>query len=191
MEIIPTKIDGVKVIRPKVFEDSRGYFMETYQNEFFKNELGFVSIQDNESKSKYSTLRGLHYQLPPYTQAKLVRVIKGTVLDVVVDIRTDSPTFGEYQTIELSAEDKLMFYIPRGLAHGFIVLSEEAIFQYKVDNQYSPRYETGISYEDTKLNINWKMPRTQINVSAKDALLEFFICKQFFTTKEYLQNPTL
>lgn len=157
MNYTETDIPGVWVIEPKVFNDARGYFMEAFKMEMFNAHVGQVAfIQDNESRSTKGVLRGLHYQLAPYAQAKLVRVIKGNVLDVAVDIRKGSPTFGRYIAIELSGENKKQLFIPRGFAHGFQVLSEEAIFIYKVDNPYTPASERSIRFDDPEINIPWR-----------------------------------
>lgn len=164
-----TEIDGVWIIEPNVFTDERGYFMEAFKKEEFEKNIGKVDfIQDNESKSSYGVLRGLHYQKGDCSQAKLVRVIKGKVLDVAVDLRQSSPTFGKYISVELSEENKRMFFIPRGFAHGFLVLSEEAIFTYKVDNTYAPQSEATIKYDDKNINIDWPIAEEQIILSAKD-----------------------
>ena len=165
-----TAIPGVVVIEPKVHGDARGYFVETFRQDLLEKELGYcVSFcQDNESKSSYGVLRGLHYQLPPFAQTKLVRVIKGRVLDVAVDIRKGSPTFGLHVAVELSDENKKQLFIPRGFAHGFLVLSEEAVFAYKVDNYYSPECDRGIAFDDPRLNIDWQIEREKLQLSAKD-----------------------
>lgn len=156
MEYIKTDISGVWIIQPKVYNDARGYFMESFKKEEFEQHVGVVNfIQDNESSSTKGVLRGLHYQKAPYSQAKLVRVIKGKVLDVAVDIRKESATFGKYIAVELSDENKRQFFIPRGFAHGFLVLSDEAIFTYKVDNVYSPAHERGICFDDPQIGIEW------------------------------------
>lgn len=156
MNFIKTAIPDVWVIEPKVFSDGRGYFMEAFKQEAFEQHIGIVDfVQDNESFSTRGVLRGLHYQLAPYSQAKLVRVIHGTVLDVAVDIRRGSPTFGQYVAIELSGANKKQLFVPRGFAHGFQVLSDEAIFTYKVDNTYAPSHERGICYNDPAINIAW------------------------------------
>lgn len=156
MNFIQTAIPEVLLIEPKVFKDARGYFMETFKQEVFEQQVGAVNfIQDNESFSVRGVLRGLHYQLAPYSQAKLVRVIKGKVLDVAVDIRKGSPTYGKSVAIELSDENKLQLYIPRGFAHGFQVLSDEAIFTYKVDNLYMPTSERGFRYDDPTVAVDW------------------------------------
>ena len=169
MDYIKTEIEGVYVIEPKVFCDARGYFMEAWKQAEFNEHVGRVDfIQDNESKSSYGVLRGLHYQKGETSQAKLVRVIKGRVLDVAVDIRKSSPTFGKHVMVELSEENKRQFFIPRGFAHGFLVLSEEAIFTYKVDNPYSPQTEAGIRWNDPDLAIEWPIDPEQVQTSEKD-----------------------
>ncbi|MCH4147195.1 MAG: dTDP-4-dehydrorhamnose 3,5-epimerase [Prevotella sp.] len=169
MEYRKTDIDGVYVIEPKVFNDARGYFFEAWKKEDFEKHIGKVDfIQDNESKSSYGVLRGLHYQKGEYSQAKLVRVIKGKVLDVAVDIRKSSPTFGKHVMVELSDENKRQFFIPRGFAHGFLVLSEEAIFTYKVDNVYAPQAEAGIRWNDESLAIKWPIDPKDVLTSEKD-----------------------
>ncbi len=170
MEYIKTEIDGVYIIEPRVFKDDRGYFFEAWKDaEFRANVSDTDFVQDNESKSSYGVLRGLHYQKGADAQAKLVRVIKGTVLDVVVDIRRESPTFGKHVMVELSEENKRQLFIPRGFAHGFLVLSKEAIFTYKVDNTYAPQSEACIRYNDPTLDIKWPIPSEDILVSAKDS----------------------
>ncbi|MDO5129861.1 MAG: dTDP-4-dehydrorhamnose 3,5-epimerase [Prevotellaceae bacterium] len=169
MEYIKTEIDGVWIIQPKVFNDARGYFFEAWKKEEFEQHVGRVDfIQDNESKSSYGVLRGLHYQKGDSSQAKLVRVIKGRVVDVAVDIRRNSPTFGKYVMVELSDENKRQFFIPRGFAHGFLVLSDEAVFTYKVDNPYAPQSEASIRYDDPDIAINWPIDAKDILTSAKD-----------------------
>ena len=169
MKVIETEIEGVFILEPWVFGDDRGYFFESFSLKHFEEKVSkTVFVQDNESKSKYGVLRGLHYQLPPYTQAKLVRVVKGRVLDVAVDIRKGSPTFGKYVAVELSEENKLQFFLPKGFAHGFAVLSEEAIFQYKCDEYYAPDDEGAICYNDPDLGIDWRLPLEDIILSEKD-----------------------
>ena len=169
MEYIKTEIDGVWIIQPKVFNDARGYFFEAWKKEEFEQHVGRVDfIQDNESKSSYGVLRGLHYQKGDSSQAKLVRVIKGRVVDVAVDIRRNSPTFGKYVMVELSDENKRQFFIPRGFAHGFLVLSDEAVFTYKVDNPYAPQSEASIRYDDPDIASNWPIDAKDILTSAKD-----------------------
>ena len=169
MEYKRTKIDGVYVIEPRVFNDARGYFMEAWKKAEFEEHISPVNfIQDNESKSGYGVLRGLHYQKGEASQAKLVRVIKGRVVDVAVDLRRSSPTFGQHVMVELSDENKRQFFIPRGFAHGFLVLSEEAIFTYKVDNSYAPQQEAGIRWDDPELGIEWPIDRSLVVTSEKD-----------------------
>jgi len=169
MEYRKTEIEGVFVIEPRVFKDARGYFMEAWKQQEFNERVGRVDfIQDNESKSSYGVLRGLHYQKGSTSQAKLVRVIKGRVLDVAVDIRKSSPTFGQHVMVELSEDNKRQFFIPRGFAHGFLVLSDEAIFNYKVDNPYSPQTEAGIRWNDPALNIEWPIDPARVLTSEKD-----------------------
>jgi dTDP-4-dehydrorhamnose 3,5-epimerase len=169
MTYIQTEINGVWIIEPKVFSDSRGYFFEAYKKEEFDLNVGVVNfIQDNESQSSFGVLRGLHYQKGEYSQAKLVRVIKGKVLDVAVDLRRSSPTFGRYISVELSEDNKRQFFIPRGFAHGFLVLSEEAVFSYKIDNAYAPQAEMSIRYNDPALGIDWPVAESQLIISDKD-----------------------
>lgn len=169
MEYKKTNIEGVYIIEPKVFNDARGYFFEAWKKEDFEQHIGKVEfVQDNESKSSYGVLRGLHYQKGDCSQAKLVRVIKGKVLDVAVDIRKSSPTFGKYVMVELSDENKRQFFIPRGFAHGFLVLSDEAIFTYKVDNAYAPQADAGIRWNDPDINIQWPIDPAQVQTSEKD-----------------------
>ena len=169
MKVIDTEIEGLVILEPQVFGDDRGYFFESFSLKRFEEKVSkTVFVQDNESKSKYGVLRGLHYQLPPYTQAKLVRVVKGRVLDVAVDIRKGSPTFGKHVAVELSEENKLQFFLPKGFAHGFAVLSEEAIFQYKCEEYYAPDHEGAIRYDDPELGIDWKLPVEDIILSEKD-----------------------
>ena len=169
MNYIKTDIEGVYIIEPKVFKDARGYFMEAWKESEFNEQIGEVKfIQDNESKSSFGVLRGLHYQKGSFSQAKLVRVIKGKVLDVAVDIRKSSPTFGKHVMVELSEDSKRQFFIPRGFAHGFLVLSEEAIFTYKVDNPYAPQAEAGIRWNDPDLAIEWPIDFSMVKTSEKD-----------------------
>ena len=169
MNIITTDIEGLVIIEPKVFGDGRGYFMETFSEQLFRKQVADVQfVQDNESKSRYGVLRGLHFQLPPYEQAKLVRVVRGRAWDVAVDIRVSSPTYGQYIGVELSEENKRQVFIPRGFAHGFSVLSEELIFQYKCDNYYHPESEGAIAWDDPILDINWRLPLNDIILSEKD-----------------------
>jgi dTDP-4-dehydrorhamnose 3,5-epimerase len=169
MEYKETAIKGVYIIEPRVFSDARGYFFEAWKQAEFEEHIGHVDfVQDNESKSSYGVLRGLHYQKGEYSQAKLVRVIKGKVLDVAVDIRRSSPTFGQHVMVELSEDNKRQFFIPRGFAHGFLVLSQEAIFTYKVDNVYAPQSEAGISWNDPALGIEWPIDPSVVLTSEKD-----------------------
>lgn len=170
MEYIKTDIEGVWIIEPKVFNDARGYFFEAWKQADFEKHIGYHVnfIQDNESKSSYGVLRGLHYQKGEYSQAKLVRVIKGKVLDVAVDIRKSSPTFGKHVAVELSEDNKRQFFIPRGFAHGFLVLSDEAVFTYKVDNVYAPEYEAGIRWDDEEIGIKWPIAPKDVLTSDKD-----------------------
>lgn len=169
MEYKETSIKGVYVIEPRVFNDARGYFVETWKQAEFNEHVGQVDfIQDNESKSSYGVLRGLHYQKGEFSQAKLVRVIKGRVLDVAVDIRRSSPTFGQHAMVELTEDNKRQFFIPRGFAHGFLVLSDEAVFTYKVDNVYAPQAEAGIRWNDPQLGIHWPIDPAEVLTSEKD-----------------------
>ena len=173
MNFLKTKIADLFILEPRIFADERGYFFECYNKKTLDSLLGkeYCFVQDNESKSSYGVVRGIHYQLAPYSQAKLVRVLEGTVYDVAVDLRKNSPTFGKWVGIELSAENKKQFLIPKGFAHGFSVLSETAIFTYKCDEYYHPEAERGIIYNDPSLNIDWKIPKENIILSEKDKLL--------------------
>lgn len=169
MKIIETAIEDVVIIEPRLFKDERGYFFESFSQREFEEKIRKISfVQDNESKSSYGVLRGLHFQKPPYAQSKLVRVIKGAVPDVAVDIRKGSPTFGKHVAVELTEENHLQLFIPRGFAHGFSVLSQEVIFQYKCDNFYAPQSEGALAWDDSDLNINWRIPTNQIILSEKD-----------------------
>ena len=169
MKIIETAIEDVVIIEPRLFKDERGYFFESFSQREFEEKIRKISfVQDNESKSSYGVLRGLHFQKPPYAQSKLVRVIKGAVLDVDVDIRKGSPTFGKHVAVKLTEENHLQLFIPRGFAHGFSVLSQEVIFQYKCDNFYAPQSEGALAWDDSDLNINWRIPTNQIILSEKD-----------------------
>lgn len=169
MKLIQTEIEGLLIIEPKVFGDSRGYFFESWREDFFKNiGINFIPVQQNESGSAFGVVRGLHYQLNPYAQAKLVRVVYGKVLDVAVDLRKNSKTFGKYFSVELSSENKRQFFIPAGFAHGFSVLSDFAIFSYMCDNYYNAEFERGIAYNDPVLNIDWKIPVEKMIISQKD-----------------------
>ncbi len=175
MNFIPTEIPGVLLLEPKVFGDERGYFFESWNQDVYK-EIGIDSVflQDNESKSRFGVLRGLHYQVPPYTQAKLIRVISGEILDIAVDIRAGSPTFGRHVAVELSGENKRQIFVPRGFAHGFAVLSREAVVAYKCDNRYMPSHERGIAFDDPALGIDWRIRPDRWILSPKDASLPSF-----------------
>jgi len=177
------EIEGLIVIEPRVFGDERGYFFESFNKTTFEKELGekIDFIQDNESYSKKGTLRGLHYQKKPFAQAKLVRVINGEVLDVAVDLREESPTYGQHYSIILSGENKKQFFVPRGFAHAFLVLSETAVFAYKVDNSYAPDHDAGISYNDPEINIHWPIENSKLIISEKD--------KNLLSYSEYIENP--
>jgi dTDP-4-dehydrorhamnose 3,5-epimerase len=170
-----TSFPGLFLIEPKVFGDSRGYFFESFNQPEFEKAIGKVNfLQDNESKSGFGVLRGLHFQKPPHAQAKLVRCMAGTIFDIAVDLRKDSPTFKKTYSVELSGENKLQLFIPRGFAHGFVVLSEEAIFSYKVDNLYAPDSDSGIRFDDPELLIDWKLPVNDLKLSEKDLKLSLF-----------------
>lgn len=169
MEVIQTAIEGVVIIEPRLFNDDRGYFFESFsQRDFEKQVRPIRFVQDNESKSSYGVLRGLHFQKPPFAQSKLVRVIRGAVLDVAVDIRKGSPTFGQHVAVELTEDNHRQFFIPRGFAHGFSVLTPEVIFQYKCDNFYAPQSEGALAWDDPDLNIDWRIPADRIILSEKD-----------------------
>ena len=178
MEVIKTALDGVVIIEPKVFKDSRGYFFESYSQREFERKVRKINfVQDNESMSSYGVMRGLHFQCPPYTQSKLVRCVRGRVLDVAVDIRKGSPTYGRHVAVELSEENHRQFFVPRGFAHGFAVLSETAVFQYKCDSFYAPQAEGGVNILDESLKIDWQIPADKAVLSEKDtchALLKDF-----------------
>ena len=176
MKFVETKILDVYIIEPSVFGDSRGYFLESYNKKKFEEVVGKTSfVQDNESKSSKGVLRGLHFQKPPFEQAKLVRCIEGEVLDVAVDIRKNSKTYGQHVALLLSGENKRQLFVPRGFAHGFLVLSDSATFAYKVDNTYAPEFDAGIRWDDKELNIQWGLEESEVLVSAKDAELPFFL----------------
>lgn len=171
MEVIKTEIDGVVIIEPRIFKDDRGYFYESFsQREFGEKVCRTTFVQDNQSKSSYGVVRGLHFQKPPYSQSKLVRCIKGAVLDVAVDIRKGSPTFGKYVAVELTEDNHRQFFVPRGFAHGFAVLSEEAVFQYKCDNFYNKESEGSVAWNDPQLAIDWRIPADKVLLSEKDKL---------------------
>ena len=175
MKFTNTRIPDVIIIEPNVYEDGRGYFFESYNKKKFEEVVGKISfVQDNESKSSKGVLRGLHFQKPPFAQAKLVRCIEGKVLDVLVDIRKNSKTYGQHVAVELSGENKKQVFIPKGFAHGFVVLSDSATFAYKVDNTYAPASDAGIHWNDTSLNIQWTINESEILVSEKDSKLPFF-----------------
>lgn len=175
MEFIKQSLHDVWLIQPKVFYDERGYFMESFRQDKFEEHIGQINfIQDNESKSTKGVLRGLHYQTGDYSQAKLVRVLQGTVLDAIVDLRKSSPTFGQHLIVELSDENKRQLFVPRGFAHGFMVISETAVFAYKVDNIYSKEHETTLLWNDPKLNIDWQVNESEIILSEKDKVGKLF-----------------
>ncbi len=190
MEVIKTAIEGVLIIEPKVFNDARGYFFESFNAKEFaeKTGLNINFVQDNESMSSYGVMRGLHFQRPPFTQSKLVRCVKGRVFDVAVDIRKGSPTYGQHVAVELTEDNHRQFFVPRGFAHGFAVLSETAIFQYKCDNFYAPHADGGISIKDNSLGIDWQIPTDKAILSEKDTLhecLRDFISPFSFDTDLY------
>ena len=173
MKFIPQSVPDVILIEPNSHGDDRGYFLETFRQDLFEKAIGYkVSfVQDNESKSSRGVLRGLHYQMPPFTQAKLVRVIQGSVLDIVVDIRRSSPTFGQHVAVKLTGVNKNQLFVPHGFAHGFLVLSDSATFAYKVDNYYAPEYDRGIAFDDKKLKIDWQLSIEKLQLSDKDKIL--------------------
>jgi dTDP-4-dehydrorhamnose 3,5-epimerase len=185
MKFTRTDIPDIVICEPDVYGDDRGYFSETFRADKLEDFLGFKInfCQDNESRSSYGVLRGLHYQLPPFAQTKLIRVMEGVVWDVVVDIRKGSPTFGKQMCIELSGENKKQLLIPRGFAHGFVVLSDFARFAYKVDNYYSPENDRGIAYNDKTLNINWQVPQDKLILSQKDTRQPAFKYAEYFDFK--------
>lgn len=169
MEVIQTAIEGLVIIEPKIFKDARGYFFESFSQREFDEKVRKINfVQDNESMSGYGVMRGLHFQRPPFTQSKLVRCVKGRVLDVAVDIRKESPTYGRHVAVELSEENHRQFFVPRGFAHGFAVLSKTAVFQYKCDNFYTPEADSGISLQDESLGIDWRIPISHAILSEKD-----------------------
>ena len=188
MEVVKTAIEGLLIIKPRVFEDARGYFFESFSQRDFEAQVGKVNfVQDNESMSSYGVMRGLHFQRPPYTQSKLVRCVKGAVLDVAVDIRKGSPTYGQHVAIELSEQNKLQFFIPHGFAHGFSVLTDTAVFQYKCDNFYTPQADDGISILDQSLGIDWRIPVEKAILSEKDT--KHLLFKDFDSPFEYNVEP--
>ena len=187
MEVKKTGIEGVVVIEPRIFKDERGYFFESFsQREFNEKVMPVNFVQDNESMSSYGVMRGLHFQQMPYTQSKLVRCVKGAVLDVAVDIRKGSPTYGQHVAVELTEENHLQFFIPRGFAHGFAVLSETAVFQYKCDNFYAPQADGGIQLRDESLGIDWKIPVAEAILSEKD--LKYPMLKDYDSPFDYTIN---
>ena len=188
MKIIKTKLDDVVLLEPKVFGDDRGYFVETFRQDKFEEAIGYKVnfIQDNESKSSFGVLRGLHYQLPPFSQSKLVRVIKGSVIDVAVDMRKGSPTFGEHVAVELSGENKRQLFAPRGFAHGFVVTSETAVFAYKVDNYYAPEYDRGVAYNDPAIDVSWGVDLEKLLLSQKDKMQPSLAEADLFNYKDDL-----
>lgn len=187
MEIINTAIDGVVIIEPRVFKDTRGYFFESFSQREFEEKVRKINfVQDNESMSSYGVMRGLHFQRPPFSQSKLVRCVKGAVLDVAVDIRKGSPTYGQHVAVELTEDNHWQFFIPRGFAHGFAVLSETAVFQYKCDNFYAPEADGGISIKDENLCINWRIPVDNAILSEKD--IKHVSLKDFDSPFDYSVN---
>ena len=187
MEVIKTAIDGLIIIEPRVFMDARGYFYESFSQREFEEKVRKINfVQDNESMSSYGVMRGLHFQCPPYTQSKLVRCVKGRVLDVAVDIRKGSPTYGQHVAVELSEDNHRQFFVPRGFAHGFAVLSETAIFQYKCDNFYAPQADGGISIQDESLGIDWHIPTENAILSEKD--INHLCLKDFDSPFDYSMN---
>ena len=193
MEVIETKIPGVVILEPKIFGDARGYFFESFSQKEFDEKVAIPNfgktilfVQDNESMSSYGVMRGLHFQAPPFTQSKLVRCVKGAVLDVAVDIRKGSPTYGQHVAVELTEDNHLQFFVPRGFAHGFAVLSETAIFQYKCDNFYSPQADGGISIKDETLAIDWQIPIENAILSEKD--INHLCLRNFDSPFDYSMN---
>ena len=187
MEVIKTDIEGLVIIEPKVFKDARGYFFESFSQREFEQKVRKVNfVQDNESMSSYGVMRGLHFQRPPYSQSKLVRCVKGRVLDVAVDIRKGSPTYGKHVAVELTEDNHRQFFVPRGFAHGFAVLSETAVFQYKCDNFYAPEADGGISIKDESLGIDWQIPTESALLSEKD--LKHLCLADFDSPFDYYEN---
>ena len=187
MEVIKTDIEGVVIIEPRIFNDARGYFFESFSQREFEEKVRRVNfVQDNESMSAYGVMRGLHFQMPPFTQSKLVRCVKGRVLDVAVDIRKGSPTFGKHVAVELTEDNHRQFFVPRGFAHGFAVLSDVAVFQYKCDNFYAPQADSGISICDTSLGIDWIIPADKVILSEKDT--KHPLLDEFDSPFEYSTN---
>lgn len=187
MEVIKTSIEGVVIMEPRIFRDARGYFFESFSQKEFDEKIRPIQfVQDNESMSSYGVMRGLHFQRPPYTQSKLVRCVRGRVLDVAVDIRKGSPTYGQHVAVELTEENHRQFFIPRGFAHGFAVLSETAVFQYKCDNFYAPQADGGISIKDESLGIDWQIPVEKAILSEKD--LRHIRLEEFDSPFDYNDN---
>ena len=187
MEVIQTAIEGLVIIEPKIFKDARGYFFESFSQRDFSEKVRAVDfVQDNESRSTCGVLRGLHFQRPPHAQSKLVRCVRGAVLDVAVDIRRGSPTYGRHVAVELTEDNHLQLFIPRGFAHGFAVLSEEAVFQYKCDDYYAPEAEDGIAWDDPALGIDWRIPEEKIILSEKDT--RHPLLRDFVSPFEYNEN---
>lgn len=187
MEVIQTAIEGLVIIEPKIFKDARGYFFESFSQREFDEKVRKINfVQDNESMSGYGVMRGLHFQRPPFTQSKLVRCVKGRVLDVAVDIRKESPTYGRHVAVELSEENHRQFFVPRGFAHGFAVLSKTAVFQYKCDNFYTPEADSGISLQDESLGIEWRIPISHAILSEKDT--KHLCLKDFDSPFDYRVN---
>ena len=187
MEVIQTAIEGLVIIEPKIFKDARGYFFESFSQREFDEKVRKINfVQDNESMSGYGVMRGLHFQRPPFTQSKLVRCVKGRVLDVTVDIRKESPTYGRHVAVELSEENHRQFFVPRGFAHGFAVLSKTAVFQYKCDNFYTPEADSGISLQDESLGIDWRIPISHAILSEKDT--KHLCLKDFDSPFDYRVN---
>ena len=187
MEVIQTAIEGLVIIEPKIFKDARGYFFESFSQREFDEKVRKINfVQDNESMSGYGVMRGLHFQRPPFTQSKFVRCVKGRVLDVAVDIRKESPTYGRHVAVELSEENHRQFFVPRGFAHGFAVLSKTAVFQYKCDNFYTPEADSGISLQDESLGIDWRIPISHAILSEKDT--KHLCLKDFDSPFDYRVN---
>ena len=187
MEVIQTAIEGLVIIEPKIFKDARGYFFESFSQREFDEKVRKINfVQDNESMSGYGVMRGLHFQRPPFTQSKLVRCVEGRVLDVAVDIRKESPTYGRHVAVELSEENHRQFFVPRGFAHGFAVLSKTAVFQYKCDNFYTPEADSGISLQDESLGIDWRIPISHAILSEKDT--KHLCLKDFDSPFDYRVN---
>ncbi len=191
MQVIPTNIPDVLIFEPKVFGDHRGYFFESFRQDVFEQAVGKIHfIQDNQSRSSYGVLRGLHFQRPPYTQSKLVRCLEGEVLDVAVDLRIGSPTYGQHAAVRLSAENHRQLWVPKGFAHGFVVLSETAIFAYKCDNYYAPEYDAGVLWNDPQLGIDWQIPTEAVQLSGKDEKQPAFSSCDCFSYEEFNQLVT-